>query len=234
MMDIEWKHFEELDSTSKWVKEHFNALAKDKITVVTAQTQTAGYGRRGHVWFSSPEDISLTLAFTIAHHKENLAQLITLSVLKVLESYGLKAQLKWPNDVMIKGKKISGAICETLPDEGIALGLGLNVNRESFEEIDQKATSLFIELGHPIATGEVEKKVVAQFASDLSRYKTGGFALFYREYDAHLYGKGSQVRIDDEGKKLIGTNEGIKEDGRLLLKDAEGHIHIVSSGTTTM
>ncbi|MFQ5787348.1 MAG: biotin--[acetyl-CoA-carboxylase] ligase, partial [Thermodesulfobacteriota bacterium] len=150
--------YAKLDSTNEFLRQHYTTLAD--YSVIWANEQMYGRGRFTRVWNSVPgQDItfSLLLPLTSLEHKlrQNITQIAALSVAQLLEGYGLKPSVKWPNDVLVQGKKISGILCEIVKSNkdvyGI-LGIGLNVNStgKSLAIIDIPATSLRCELRHRV------------------------------------------------------------------------------------
>jgi BirA family biotin operon repressor/biotin-[acetyl-CoA-carboxylase] ligase len=186
-MEIVEIHFPEIASTNAWAKEHLSSFARDKIHLITAKTQLQGRGRFGRVWHSAcGENIYATFAFFIESDKQDplsLTHVLALSVVHVLKEYGVQARIKWPNDVMVEGKKIAGILCETVPFEdcvGVVLGVGLNVNMQAKElsEVGQPATSLLVECGKEREVKSVIEATKKRFVQDLERYKKEGFTPF--------------------------------------------------------
>jgi BirA family biotin operon repressor/biotin-[acetyl-CoA-carboxylase] ligase len=148
-----------LNSTNSFLKQHCSSLPD--YSVIWADEQTEGRGRFTRIWNSQPGldlTFSLLLPLTSLEQKrrQNITQIAALSIAQALEVYGLKPSVKWPNDVLIHGKKISGILCEiTETDERVygVLGIGINVNNtEKFlASLDIPATSLRCELRHKVA-----------------------------------------------------------------------------------
>ncbi|MBX7066348.1 MAG: biotin--[acetyl-CoA-carboxylase] ligase [Parachlamydiales bacterium] len=232
-------HLDVVDSTNVYAKKHCKSFPPGKITCVTADEQTAGVGRYQRKWVS-PKDVGLyaTFYFTLSLntlHLASLAQLMALSLASVLQKEGLKPEIKWPNDVRLHGKKISGILCETQfhPDHvDIFLGIGINVNLDaaSAAKIDQPATSLFIETKKKWDKKEVLKKLQAQFIHDLERFKREGFGPFHKQFDQLLALKGETVRCFDGKKTWVGICHSLTEDGQLNLQLPDHTFHTLLSG----
>lgn len=158
-MKISQRHFSEIDSTNTWAKNNAHLLPPGKLTLITADTQTCGKGRLGRQWISPPkQNLYASFCFFIDKGRKdigNISLLMAVSVSETLESLGFHPQIKWPNDILINGKKAGGILCELAElsgpsDQMCAIaGIGLNINMplEQLNEIDQPATSLLQEGG---------------------------------------------------------------------------------------
>ena len=153
---MERVYLEKVDSTNKWAKEHIAEL-KDK-TVVYTFNQTAGRGRLNRSWNNTGSDniyasIVLKPSDEMKEVYSNLTQYLCVVLAQIFDEYGVIAQIKWPNDIRVNHKKISGILAEGVNTgsklEGIILGVGINLNtsKEVLDKINQPATSLNIELG---------------------------------------------------------------------------------------
>ena len=156
---MDFIYLEEIDSTNKFAKEHLSEL-KDRTTIY-ANVQSAGRGRLERKWVTNSgkniyASIVLKPSKDLKDVYSNLTQYLSLVLSEVIEEYtspyNVYAKIKWPNDVRINGKKISGILAESAIEKGelkgIILGFGVNINcsKEDLEKIDQPATSLNIEL----------------------------------------------------------------------------------------
>lgn len=172
-MEIIHYHFETIPSTNDWAKANLSTFDKTKLTLVTAEAQTAGKGRFGRTWVS-PGKLNIYASFCFFVQEQHdpllLTRLFSLATAKVLEEKGVHCDLKWPNDLLVHGKKIAGILCETM-DLGVVIGLGLNVNMpaQQLQEVGQPATSLLEETGRAWDVLEVLESVKRHFAADLFR-----------------------------------------------------------------
>ena len=189
-MEIIYRHFDSLPSTNDWAKTHLETLSREALTVITADNQTQGRGRYGKRWISpAGKNLYATLVFFApTPDPVEITHLLALTTAQILQDKGITVQIKWPNDLLVNRKKIAGILCETAGDQGIVIGIGLNVNMppESLALIDQPATSLFWETGtlqeiHPLLYTLAE-----QFCTDLTLYRTQGFAPFASHFQARL------------------------------------------------
>lgn len=219
--------FDTIDSTHSWAKNNFSTLDLNGLTCITALEQTAGCGRHKRKWITAPPGLNIhaTLCFTLPIKSPfvvNLAQLLSLSAVSVLEKCGFSPEIKWPNDIRVQGKKIAGILCETsiLSDViAVILSIGLNGNvGEAFlKKIDQPATSLAQLSGHPWNLDEILNNLLMQFLSDLETLLLRGFSPFRERYQHLLAFKGEKIRCFDGEKHIEGICQGILPDGRLEL-----------------
>lgn len=171
-MEIIHYHFDNISSTNDWAKAHLQEFERGKITLVTSEAQTGGRGRYGRSW-ASPEKLNLYASFCFFMEEDKaeplvLTKILALSTAKTLKECGVLAELKWPNDLLVNGKKIAGILCETAL-EGVVIGIGLNVNmpEELLKSVGQPATSLLLETGKLWDVGEVLESIKKHFVSDL-------------------------------------------------------------------
>lgn len=205
-------HLDTIDSTQAYAKAHVASFDPSAITCVNAEEQTAGRGRFQRVWVS-PKGVNLYVTFSFTLRSQNvssLAQIMAYTVAAVLKE--LSPQIKWPNDVLIHGKKVAGALCETVFDKGSVqcfLGLGLNVNMSDLEGIDQPASSLFIESGKIWDRAKLLKRLQEEWAKNLELFEREGFSPFHDEMEKILAYKGQRV------ESLGGICHSLTPDGRL-------------------
>ena len=232
-------HFETIDSTNTYSLKHFDEL--EDMSIITADTQTAGRGRFQRQWISKEKE-NLYLTFVLKpdkkEHLANLTQYLCVVIAKVIESYDVQTQIKWPNDVLIKGKKISGILCESSLKQnkiqGVVLGVGINLNMspKTIELINKPATSLNLETGFSINKNDFQNKIIQEFFLNYSNLVEKGFDTIKNDY---------KKRIDFIGEKIIVTQrdnapkeEYIAQDidnlGNLIVKDSKGLIKTLFSG----
>ena len=238
-MEIVEIHLDSIDSTNSYAKNHAGNFALDKITCITAEEQTAGRGRYQRKWVS-PRGVNLYTTFYFrlplnTLHLAALAQVMTLSLATLLLSEGLHPKIKWPNDVQLNGKKVSGILCETTfrpNDVQIFLGIGINVNMPSdaLDAIDQPATSLKNETNRVWDKKDLLKKLQRQFVLDLERFKKEGFTPFHRTFEKLLALKGETIRCFDGKKEWMGICHSLSSEGQLNLLLPDQTIHTLRSG----
>lgn len=232
-------HLDTVDSTNNYAKLNSEKFPLQQITCITAETQTAGRGRYQRKWVSPKQgNIYATFYFQLpinTLHLTSLAQVMAFSLATVLLHENLHPKIKWPNDVQLHGKKISGVLCETQfhPEHvDIFLGVGVNVNldAETAAEIDQPATSLKIETGREWDKTAFLKKLQKQFTIDLEKFKKRGFEPFHDAFENLLAMKGEKIRCFDGKKEWVGICHSLTNDGQLNLYLPDKSIHTVISG----
>jgi len=228
-MKVKPIHFETIPSTNTWSKENTHLFDKDEITLVTADSQTAGRGRFKRQWVSPPhQNIYATFNFFVNPSQTsvgNLPQILALSIVDTLFTLNVKATLKWPNDVLLSGKKAAGILCETVLEENsllcVILGVGLNVNMplKDLETIDRPATSLFAEAGKIFAISEILSLLVKNFTLDLQLFLEKGFAPFHKKFCKNLcHKKNELLSFHDQNRIWKGLYHSISKDGSLNLR----------------
>jgi len=198
--------------------------------VVLAERQTAGRGRRGAAWFSPPgESLAFSVLVRPAEPKPlwpRLALAAGLAVAEAAESLGLQAAIKWPNDVWIGRRKIAGILVEAGRDFAV-LGIGLNVNTESFPpEVAESASSLRLETGGVLSRAEVLIAVLRRL--EIRRRQIGaefGDLLDCVRQRCALTGHG--VTLSTPAGPLRGHVEGIGPSGELLLRGSDGTLQSI-------
>lgn len=227
---------EEIDSTNTYL------LAKENGqningTVLLAEKQTQGKGRKGRPWHSAPD---LNLTFSILFTKDkflfnnanliNFAASLAVSV-SVENLFQLKTDLKWPNDVLINGKKTSGILIEAVSQSGkierLALGIGINVNQNSFQgTFNYSPTSLRIELGKTIEREKLLAEILNNLEIFIEKLKTDKNGLI-EDWKQKCRMIGNRVTITDGEIEKTGIFYDVDENGFLLLqtKDEIEKIH---------
>ena len=227
----------EADSTNLYCKAHLSRMGH--FDAVWTTCQTAGRGRRGHVWQNAP---GAALYYTILF-KEPLADPACLPLASGLaaaraleECFGVECALKWPNDLLLGGKKAVGILCEGF---GGAFGGGIGVNLSQTGEFFAAAglphgVSVAGHLGHPLppdAPRQLAEALSRRFTADedLQRFYREGFAPLRGAYTARCVNLGRQVWF--EGGE--GVAETVDEQGRLVVA-AEGGLRHVLSGEVSV
>ena len=193
-----------------------------------AEFQTAGRGRLDHEWHAARgENLTFSVVLDAADMSPpevaTLPLVVGLAVARAVGALLGNSSLvavKWPNDVLVGGKKICGILCERNGDAVIA-GVGLNVNQTDFPaEIAARATSLRLVAGSPFDRDDVLNGVVAEIGDMHSRWLRGGFAALRGAFAAVDYLKGRMVSVfstDDDKAPFEGLCGGVQEDGSLLV-----------------
>lgn len=213
-------------------------------TLVTAERQDAGRGRRGRSWECPKGDgIFMTLLLRPdidPNHASMLTLVAALAVsAAVTKKAGCPAGIKWPNDIVMNGKKICGILTEMGMSAGqmkyIVVGIGINVQNTNFpEEIADRATSLYLETGGHLDRAEMIEEILEQFehyyAVFIETEELGGLL---EEYNAHLVNRNQRVRVLDEKEPFEGVATGITPRGELVVDTEEGE-KLVSAGEVSV
>lgn len=228
---------ENIDSTNLWAKTNIEEL-EDK-TIVFAGAQTQGRGRLQRKWVDLGKG-NLFMSIVLKpdknyEHYANLTQYLSVTLCKTLEEYGIKPEIKWPNDVLVNGKKIAGILAETSVKgtkfKGLVLGIGVNLNAQEkdFSKIDKKVTSLNLEVGETIDMVEFKNKLVTSFFKDYNQFLEEGFKFIKRDYLAlaNFLDKELCVALINETK--TGVASGITDKGELILSN-NGNEFILNIG----
>ncbi len=232
-------HFKLVDSTNNWVKSHAGEFKRKCVTLVTAEEQTAGRGRFNRQWVSpAGQNVYATFAFFLPDFKDipNIPQVLAISAAKVIESLGFQPKLKWPNDILLSNKKVSGILCETVSIEDlicVILGIGINVNMppEMLSSIDRPATSLFAEDGRIREVEEITSAMQQRFSLDLQLFLKERFCIFLAEYRRYLkHQLNDIIHFHDNQKIIQGRFKGINEDGSMNLELPDGTIKACYAG----
>ena len=204
-------------------------------TVVVAGQQTAGRGRAKRVW-SSPKG-SIALSIILYPERDYLPCLIMLASLAVVRSIalvtGLEAQIKWPNDVLINGKKVCGILVESDVQRNrvayVIIGIGINANFRlaAFPEISPVATSLSDELGKDVSRLDIIRHLLAEIERLYLTLPDG--EPIYQAWRDKLVTLGKRVRVTSGETILEGIAESVARDGSLLLRQTnESLIEIIA------
>ena len=235
-------YLDEVDSTNNYAR-----LMADKINsdfLVVADMQTLGKGRMGRSW-SSPAGtgifMSLCIKPEIAVEKASMITLVTaISICDAIEElYPISSTIKWPNDIVINSKKISGILTEMSSDmDGIKYiisGMGINVNNKEFpDDIKDMASSLLLETGILMDRAKLIAAVMYHFYRNMNIFlKTCDMSGLKENYEKHLANIGKDVNILDPKGSYQAVALGIDETGALLV-NAEGKIKRIISGEVSV
>lgn len=236
-------YFDSIDSTNTKAKE----LAEEghpSGTLVVADRQTAGKGRRGRSW-ESPSGIGIFMTLMLKPEiNPNHASMLTLvaamaTTRAIRRVIGVPAMIKWPNDIVMNGKKVCGILTEMSAQfdyiNHIVIGIGINVHNEDFpEEIAQTASSIYLESGQHIHRASLIEAFLEEFEDVYAEYlKTEDMEGLQKEYDSMLVNRGRQVRVLDPKEPFEGKAMGITKKGELIVDTWESR-KLVSSGEVSV
>lgn len=213
-------------------------------TVAVGEQQTAGKGRRGRAWVSPPGEnlyFSMLLCPELGADKASMVTLVmALAVARAVRSIGLDAKIKWPNDVVIGGRKICGILTELFFREDksfyVVVGTGINVNQRQFpEEIQATATSLYREKRELIDREGLLSRVLLYFSQYYDRLTAcGNLSGLKGEYEKLLVNLGASVEVLDPKGSWRGVAQGIDAAGELLVRHEDGNIEAVYAGEVSV
>ena len=237
-------YFDELDSTNIKIKELAMGGAEHG-TVVVADKQTAGKGRRGRTWESPAGTnlyFSILLRPTFATEKAPMLTLVmAYSAAKAIrEHLHMEAMIKWPNDLVLAKKKICGILTEMtltgMDIDHIVVGTGINVNLTEFpEELQNTATSLFLEIGEKVERRELLEKVLEEFWKQYDRFlEVQDLSYLQEEYNAMLVNCEKEVCVLEPGNEYRAIARGINETGELLVTKEDGSEAVVYAGEVSV
>ena len=210
---------EVVDSTNAEALRRLRAGASDG-TVISARTQTAGRGRRGRAWVSPPGNLHMSIVVRGVDGAA-VGQLSYVSALALGDAIGPAAAFKWPNDILIKGKKAGGILIEAESAQnrlvGLVVGIGVN-NLHAPQNTEFPATSLAA-AGLPPVDAE---DVAARFAAWRARWQESGFGPIREQWLARAVGLGAAMAARLPNATLTGIYAGIDAAGALLLDGVDG------------
>ena len=191
-------------------------------TVVATREQTQGRGRRGRDWLAAANE-NLTFSILLRSSSKpwkipSVSMAVAIAISDLLKAEGIQASLKWPNDVLVAGKKICGILSEGVPG-GIIIGVGLNVNMGNAGHIDQPATSMLIETGARRNIDDLLDTLLKHLTVWLEEWEQGGFPQIRNAWEANVPTLGKPVTVRDGDSFRKGILHGFGDDGELLLEE---------------
>ncbi|MGC8839085.1 MAG: biotin--[acetyl-CoA-carboxylase] ligase [Anaerolineae bacterium] len=247
--NLRW--YEAVDSTNTALL----ALAAEGApdgTVAVAEYQTGGRGRGTRRWWAPPRtcllfSILFRPAFLLPPESHQLTMLSSLAVCDAVEEVtGLRLALKWPNDLLLEGRKVGGILTEGIFSGGrlahAVVGVGLNVNVEfgapeegadaqELAGLAEEATSLMRHLGRPVDRAALLQAILEGVDDRYRRLAEG--ERFHEEWSRRLATLGQRVRVQVGAETLLGVAEAVDEDGALLLRGEDGRLRRILAGDVT-
>ncbi|MFH1334698.1 MAG: biotin--[acetyl-CoA-carboxylase] ligase [Pseudomonadota bacterium] len=228
--------FDCIDSTNTYLLQH---PEKPSVAICLAEQQTKGHGQRGRAWVSPKSgNIYLSLSWPMQKnlsHFTALSLMTALGVLHGFNAYGIHAsfQLKWPNDILYDGRKVVGILLESVNKQTVVVGIGINVNmpKQYNASIHKNISDLETITGETTARNRLVGYVINEVIAMLKAYETEGFQPYLQEWHQHDYLLKKQIHLTSSTLDIIGTAQGINEQGKLLIKDENGKNHAFSSGS---
>ncbi|MFD2045843.1 biotin--[acetyl-CoA-carboxylase] ligase [Ornithinibacillus salinisoli] len=205
-------------------------------TVIIADEQTNGKGRMNRHWYSTRGKgiwLSIILRPTILPYLAPQLTLLTACVLADVINKETKtnSKIKWPNDILINGRKIAGILTEMQAEQDqiqyVVIGMGINVNHTENDlpgDIQEKATSLLLESKERVNLKNLIQQILVTFEQEYDAYIKDGFSKVKKKWESHSFKIGENVQITTLKNQWTATFSGIAEDGALLITNDNGEI----------
>ena len=237
--------FQETTSTNDVIEK----LARDGVkegVVVFAESQSRGRGRLGRKWLSPAKRglwFSVLLRPDLRPQEATRLTIASATALRraIASHTGLQPAIKWPNDILVPGRKVAGILLELSAEldhiKYIVLGIGVDVNLSAADfpsELRKVATSLKVELDKPVSRPELAVAVLRELDRDYARAAGGQFAAVADEWEEHGMTIGQRVVIRMGERQIRGRAESLGEDGELLLRTEHGHLERIVGGDVAL
>ncbi|MEO0092929.1 MAG: biotin--[acetyl-CoA-carboxylase] ligase [candidate division WOR-3 bacterium] len=223
--------FETVASTQEIAR---SLVKKREPAIVIALSQTQGRGRFRRDWYSPPGGIYFSyLVFPDFSVKDKIVQLTLGSALVVAKGLevlsGKKIELRWPNDLMLSGKKVGGILCET-KDLGLIVGVGINLNQPFFPTNLSDATSFFLETNQEYDIGKALKMLFTLLTNHYQNFASSKFIDLLPEIKARQVLLNQRVRVELWLRRIEGTVIDLDDWGRLVLRTDPGQLITITAG----
>lgn len=232
-------YHDKLSSTMDAARQEVRKDAADG-TVVVAGEQTVGRGRIKRVWLSPPGNIALSvILYPDTSHLPYIVMLTSLAVVHSIEAVtGLKPQIKWPNDVLISGKKVCGILAEsnvrgTKAYAIVGIGINVNLGLPDYPEVSATATSLSAELKREVSPVHIIRRLLVEL-DNLYLGLAGGEESIYAEWHDRMVTLGKKVYVKSGESVMEGVAESVGRDGSLLLRHADGSSTRIVAGDISL
>ena len=249
LMETKWAgsnvmYYDETDSTNNRAKEEGDNKAPNG-TLFVADMQVAGKGRRGRVW-QSPAGSSIYMTILLYPQLSPLKapQLTLVMAIAVAEGIktvtGLDTKIKWPNDIIVNGRKICGILTEMSTEidyiNHVVIGVGINVNQDEFpEDIQRTASSLKIELGHRVKRSELIAAIMKSFEKNYEIFmETKDLSGLQELYNSMLVNLDRDVKVLEPGNEYEAHALGINKTGELIVRTPKGEEKEIYAGEVSV
>lgn len=237
--------FEETTSTNDIIEKFARDGVKEGV-VVFAESQTRGRGRLGRKWASPARKglwFSVLLRPNLTPQETTQLTVASATALRraIQQQTGLKCEIKWPNDVLIHGRKVAGILTELHAEldrvKSVILGIGVDVNLAANDfpaDVRKVATSLKLELDHAVSRADLAVAILRELDADYARVVSRRFNTVADEWEQHCSTLGRSVTIRLGDRQVRGRAESLAEDGALLLRTEHGHLERIVGGDLTV
>ncbi len=233
--------FQETNSTNDVMEKLARAGVKEGA-VVFAESQSKGRGRLGRKWISPPgKGLWFSVLLRPDLRPQSATQLTVIAATALARAIrkktGLAPEIKWPNDILLRGKKVVGILTEMSAEldhvKYVILGIGVDVNQTASEfppELRKCATSLRLEAGQPLSRAELAADILRELDADYARLCTGQFEAVAAEWEENCATLGRNVTIHVGTRAMQGRAEALDADGALLVRTQHGHLERIIGG----
>lgn len=233
-------HFYDIVESTQEVAHKLARDGAQEGTVVIAEQQSKGRGRLGRAW-ESPKGTGVWMSIIVRpnippYQAPQLTLLTAVAIVQAIQKVThLQPEIKWPNDVLINGKKIVGILTELQAEadviQAIIIGIGINVNTKQFpEELKEKATSLYLENnGQEVERAALIRAIFQQFEQLYENYLKHGFKPIKLLWESYNVSIGKYISAKTLSEEIKGFAKGITDEGVLLVEDDYGNVHEIYS-----
>lgn len=234
-------HYEETVTSTQEIAHRLAREGAEEGTLVVADEQTGGRGRLGRPWHS-PKGTGIWTSLILHPNipprvAPQLTLLTAVGVVKGIQAAcGLDCDIKWPNDILVGGRKLVGILTELVADpdriSSVIIGIGMNVNVKTTDfpaELREKATSIYVETGKEMNRAELLQRILEQTERLYQDYLREGFRFVKLLWESHAASLGNVIQARTLQGTLVGRAIGLSDDGFLILEDADGKRHEISS-----
>ena len=234
-------HYEESVETTQKIAHTLANEGAPEGTLVVAEEQLGGKGRLMRNWYSPKYSgiwMSLILRPSIPFQQApQLTLIAAVAVVQAIEhTTDLKPQIKWPNDILINRKKVTGILTELQAESdrihSVIIGIGMNVNQEKNdfpEELQEIATSLLLEGGKKVSRARVIQEVLVRLETLYEQFLAEGFLPIKQLWESYAISLGKEIKATTVNSTIVGKAIGITDEGVLLLEDHTGKVHNIYS-----
>jgi BirA family biotin operon repressor/biotin-[acetyl-CoA-carboxylase] ligase len=235
--------FQETTSTNDVIEK----LARDGVkegAVVFAESQTKGRGRLGRKWMSPPgKGLWFSVLLRPDLRPQAATQLTVVAATALFRAIrsqtDLHPEIKWPNDILLRGKKVAGILTEMSAEvdhvKYVILGIGVDVNLTEFPaDLKKIATSLHLESGHPVSRPDLAAAILRELDADYARINAGQFEQVSDEWQERCTTIGQNVTIHIGDRSVQGRAEALDADGALLVRTQHGHLERIIGGDVVL
>ena len=235
---------EDVDSTNELAKRYFQKAAPEGM-VFLAESQNKGKGRAGRTWYS-PEKSGIYMSVLLKPDLETiqvppLTLMAGVATVKAVNEFSRSpAALKWPNDILLNGKKLGGILCELSFHEdrsAVVIGIGINVNTEKSQfpaDLQEMATSLLQANGEPVDRAQLVISLLDNLDREYQTFLKEGTPALAKSWAQHTEMFGKQIRLTHKAKSITGTAQRLDDEGRLVILTEDGKEMAFDSGEVTL